>query len=242
MSDQERAVKFCKRILPKVSRSFALTIPMLDDELHLPVLIAYLQDRLLDNFEDEISDDDISLSERRQMMDCVVKLFNPGYSGVDDYNIKELVEKIKNYRGLMPEKSLQKLTANAALIRRAYDTLEEKIKEISYKWIREMNQGMQKYLVQGVESFADLDQYCYYVAGTVGGFLTDTVIYKGDSDEKSRNILLENYNASGLFLQKINIIRDIKKDLESRDKHFWPLKSLEITAEELLDKANRERA
>lgn len=50
----ETALKFCKSILPKVSRSFALTIPMLDRDLYRPVLITYLQDRLLDNFEDEI--------------------------------------------------------------------------------------------------------------------------------------------------------------------------------------------
>jgi farnesyl-diphosphate farnesyltransferase len=39
-----------------------------------------------------------------------------------------------------------------------------------------MNKGMQKYLDKKVETFAELDEYCYYVAGTVGGFLTDLKI------------------------------------------------------------------
>lgn len=242
MVSQDKAIKFCKSILPKVSRSFALTIPMLDNDLYRPVLIAYLQDRLLDNFEDEIADNDISLVERKQMMDYVVKLFNPDYSSVDDSDIQEAIVNIKKYKDLMPEKSLKVLTDNAELLRIAYDTLEKELKKISFKWLQEMNKGMKKYLVNCVETFDDLDQYCYFVAGTVGGFLTDIVILKGNPGTEDENVLLNNFNISGLFLQKVNIIRDIKKDLENREKHFWPLKELGISEDELLKEDNKDRA
>ena len=52
----ENALEFCENILKRVSRSFALTIPMLDDKIYKEVMITYLQDRLLDNFEDEVKD------------------------------------------------------------------------------------------------------------------------------------------------------------------------------------------
>lgn len=226
----EDAIKFCRSILPKVSRSFALTIPMLDDVLRTPVLITYLQDRLLDNFEDEISEQDISNEERKKMMDKVVDLFTPNGSNIDN-----IAREIKAYADLMPEKSLQELTNNALLLRQAYDSLEDVVKEISFKWLQEMNRGMKKYLTKNVKTFIDLDEYCYYVAGTVGGFLTDSVIFYSPVSVEQSESLLANYNSSGLFLQKVNLIRDIKKDIENREKHYWPLISLNISVNRLLD-------
>lgn len=209
----ETALKFCKSILPKVSRSFALTIPMLDRDLYRPVLITYLQDRLLDNFEDEIDSQDISLDERMELMDQVVELFNPASERVEGISAR-----LKKYAPLMPENSLRQLTENAALIREAYDSLEESIKLSSYKWLQEMNRGMKKYLTVEIETFTDLDDYCYYVAGTVGGFLTDIILIKRELNQDDTLKLLDNFNDAGIFLQKINLVRDIKKDIKNREK------------------------
>jgi farnesyl-diphosphate farnesyltransferase len=105
-----------------------------------------------------------------------------------------------------------------------------------------MNRGMQKYLTKEVETFADLDEYCYYVAGTVGGFLTETIIYKFDINQENKRILLDNFNQAGLFLQKVNLIRDIREDLKNRDKHYWPLKDLGINEKKLADPKNEKKA
>ncbi len=224
------AYQYCKKILTEVSRSFALSIPMLDDVLQKPVTIVYLQDRLLDNFEDEIPEDKISLEERFALMDKVVELFRP-----DNDNIEELAAEIAGYAGLMPDESLRELTGNALIIRKAYAELDDLVKELSFKWLREMNLGMKKYLTREVRTFIDLDEYCYYVAGTVGGFLTDLLIYYSDITEDKSETLLANFNASGQFLQKINLIRDIREDVKERVKHYWPLVSLRINPEELMD-------
>ncbi len=229
------AYQYCKKILTEVSRSFALSIPMLDDVLQKPVTIVYLQDRLLDNFEDEIPEDKISLEERFALMDKVVELFRP-----DNDNIEELAAEIAGYAGLMPDESLRELTGNALIIRKAYAELDDLVKELSFKWLREMNLGMKKYLTREVRTFIDLDEYCYYVAGTVGGFLTDLLIYYSDITEDKSETLLANFNASGQFLQKINLIRDIREDVKQRVKHYWPLVSLRISLQELIDEENKE--
>ncbi|MGM0410165.1 MAG: squalene/phytoene synthase family protein [Bacillota bacterium] len=226
MSDN--AIKFCEDILKKVSRSFALTIPMLDDDIYKEVMITYLQDRLLDNFEDELND--ISLEKRKYLMDEVVKIFAPEKSN------EEAVQIIEAKASLFKKESLKKLTANASLVQQAYKSLDRDIREISFKWLKEMNEGMQIYLDKKVEKFSELDEYCYYVAGTVGGFLTDLIIYKSEIDDESQEILKSNFKDAGLFLQKVNLIRDIKKDIESRDKNYWPLKELGINEDMILDK------
>ncbi|ODS50497.1 MAG: farnesyl-diphosphate farnesyltransferase [Halanaerobium sp. 4-GBenrich] len=228
-------MEFAKDILSRVSRSFALTIPMLDEEIKNEVLLAYLQDRILDNFEDEIHPPDLEL--QKEMMDKVSRIFS-----TEEYDRSSDFRVIKDKSELIESESLQKLTKNIDLIYQCYQDFDLDIQKISHKWLQEMNQGMQKYLTKEVQTFADLDEYCYYVAGTVGGFLTETIIYKFDINQKKQQVLLDNFNQAGLFLQKVNLIRDIREDLASRDKHFWPLKELNISEVELSNSRNEEKA
>ncbi|MFW6006691.1 MAG: squalene/phytoene synthase family protein [Halanaerobiales bacterium] len=229
------AIRYCKKILPKVSRSFALTIPMLDDNIYKPIMVTYLQDRLLDNFEDEIKD--ISLKKRKFLMDKVVEIFDP-----DSNDSNKSLDIIISYADLLEEKSLQNLTRNADILKKAFSLLEYEVKKISYKWLKEMNQGMKKYLTSKVNTFEDLDEYCYYVAGTVGGFLTETIIYKEDLTPSAVKILMSKYKDAGLFLQKVNLVRDIKNDIKNRDKNYWPLQSLNTSVSELLARENEEKS
>lgn len=232
MSDQ--ALEFCEKILKKVSRSFALSIPLLDESLYRPVMVTYLQDRLLDNFEDEV--EDISLERRKELMDLVSRVFSPGEQRPD--NVIATVEK-NAY--LLSDKWLRRLTENTSLVWEVYNQLEKSVKEFSHYWLEEMNQGMQTFLEKEVETFADLDQYCYYVAGTVGGFLTDLIIEKSKIGEDEQNKLKNNFNDAGLFLQKVNIIRDIKRDLDQRNKNYWPLIELGIDENDLRERQNKNR-
>lgn len=228
-------MKFARKILKDVSRSFALTIPMLDSEIRDEVLLVYLQDRILDNFEDEIQPAETEF--QKKMMDKICRIFS-----LEDYDRQPDFKLLQEKSSLIEKQSLRKLTENIDLIYQSYQSFDEEIKLISHKWLAEMNRGMQKYLTKTVENFADLDEYCYYVAGTVGGFLTETIIYKFEIEAKKAEILKANFNDAGLFLQKTNLIRDIREDLAGRDKHFWPLKELKISEEELMDPANKKEA
>lgn len=233
MSDYAR--DFCREILNEVSRSFALTIPMLDEKIRDFVTIVYLQDRLLDNFEDELPD--IDNPKRQKLMDKVVKIFDPAAE-----NAPSEVKEIQQWSDEFADPSLEKLTENTDLLWQAYNSLDPDIKNISYRWLQEMNQGMKKYLVNSVDTFAELDEYCYYVAGTVGGFLTDLIIHVSEMDDNSIKSLRNNYSQAGKFLQKVNIIRDIRADVVGRNRIFWPLVELDVTAQELIQKNNRAEA
>ncbi len=231
----EKPLKFCRDILSKVSRSFALTIPMLDDAIRDEVLVTYLQDRILDNFEDEV--EGIEFKKRKMLMDTVSIIFSSR-----DYDRNEDFKIIEKNSSSIKKQSLRELSQNIRQVYAAYDKFDDQIKAFSHSWLAEMNQGMQKYLQNKVETFSELDEYCYYVAGTVGGFLTDLIIYKIDMEDRKKELLKDNFNEAGLFLQKVNLIRDIKDDLENRAKHFWPLADLKITEEGLRDQDNKAAA
>jgi farnesyl-diphosphate farnesyltransferase len=71
-----------------------------------------------------------------------------------------------------------------------------------------------------VATIADFDLYCHYVAGLVGYGLSDLFAASGlESEEIAKDKDLS--NTMGLFLQKTNIIRDYREDLDD-GRQFWP--------------------
>ncbi len=88
---------------------------------------------------------------------------------------------------------------------------------MSVSYLREMGYGMIYYQDHIISSFEDLDDYCYYVAGTVGLYLTELakILDNMELDKDKAKSL-------GRFLQKVNIIKDAKLDYKEK-RVFWPL-------------------
>jgi farnesyl-diphosphate farnesyltransferase len=71
-----------------------------------------------------------------------------------------------------------------------------------------------------LDTVADYDLYCHYVAGLVGEGLSG--IFSASGKEVTwLGSQLELSNSMGLLLQKTNIIRDYREDVEER-RFFWP--------------------
>jgi farnesyl-diphosphate farnesyltransferase len=71
-----------------------------------------------------------------------------------------------------------------------------------------------------LDTIADYDLYCHYVAGVVGEGLSR--LFSASGKEASwLQYQLELSNSMGLLLQKTNIIRDLREDIEEK-RHFWP--------------------
>jgi len=71
-----------------------------------------------------------------------------------------------------------------------------------------------------LEKIEDWDLYCHYVAGLVGEGLSRLLAASG-KEKPWLAEQLELSNSMGLFLQKTNIIRDYREDVEQR-RYFWP--------------------
>ena len=71
-----------------------------------------------------------------------------------------------------------------------------------------------------LEKIEDWDLYCHYVAGLVGEGLSRLLAASGKEQPWLAD-QLELSNSMGLFLQKTNIIRDYREDVEQR-RFFWP--------------------
>ena len=105
------------------------------------------------------------------------------------------------------------------LIKPAYRAI---IKDITDK----MGNGMADYAnnaehnIHGVNTVKDYELYCHYVAGLVGDGLTRLFVESGLANPAllKRSELAE---SMGQFLQKTNIIRDIREDFDDK-RRFWP--------------------
>ena len=71
-----------------------------------------------------------------------------------------------------------------------------------------------------VEKISEYDLYCHYVAGLVGEGLSRLFSASG-KEAPWLGDQLELSNSMGLMLQKTNIIRDFREDVEER-RFFWP--------------------
>lgn len=71
-----------------------------------------------------------------------------------------------------------------------------------------------------IQTIREYDLYCHYVAGLVGEGLTRLFV----ESKLANSALLDRPNlqeSMGLFLQKTNIIRDVKEDFDDK-RRFWP--------------------
>jgi farnesyl-diphosphate farnesyltransferase len=119
-------------------------------------------------------------------------------------------------------------------------------------WVIEMSLGMKKYAQsskrrkkQFLNSMNELDEYTYYVAGTVGHLLTSLFSYFSNKITPAVSKKLEQFSESfGKGLQMVNIIRDMSADLR-RGQSYIPdeiLQKYHLTRQSIFDIQNSENA
>jgi len=80
---------------------------------------------------------------------------------------------------------------------------------------------MHSFITKDVNSIQDYNLYCHYVAGIVGQGLTRLFVAYKLNNLKDIDNDIDLSNQMGLFLQKVNIIRDFIQDIYE-ERVFWP--------------------
>lgn len=206
---------FCRETLPKVSRTFALVIAILKGDLYKSVLLAYLLCRIADTIEDN----SFMTPEKKyelldQFLDALTK------KGDWQEPVKNIQVAFLDHRQENPDYSL---TFNSDIVFRVFDTLNDDSRACVVPWIVEMVTGMKKFQafstpsekITAVKDLPELENYCYYVAGTVGKMLTELFILHSCSISEKNKAILNQFSVSfGIGLQMTNILKDINDDLK----------------------------
>ena len=213
--------RFCQEILPKVSRTFALSIRFLPGNLGRSVLGAYLICRIADTVEDDPA---ASVEHKIFRLDRLLECFDSS-TAANSYP--------KVVQELTGEPAHVQLARHTDLVFALYRTLPERSRQRVRYWVEEMVQGMKKFVKlypQGIriQTLAEYKEYCYYVAGTVGYLLTDLWHEHSPSvAAEEYQVLLSHCAAFGEALQTVNILKDIAWDAEQENAIYIPQQSLQ---------------
>lgn len=194
-------------ILVYVSRTFALTIPQLPGGLAEAVTTAYLLCRLADTIEDEPA---LPSGDKRGFL----QRFSRVVAGdADPEALSAELDARLSDRTSVHERDLVR---NLARVVRAAHRLDPREQAAIRRCVEIMCIGMHHFQrqasVRGLERLADLDSYCYHVAGVVGEMLTDLFCARfGDIDQRS-TALRRLAPSFGQGLQMTNILKDIWED------------------------------
>jgi farnesyl-diphosphate farnesyltransferase len=197
-------------ILPGVSRTFALTIPVLPDALAVVMTNAYLLCRIADTIEDDPGLTHEQKSQFHERFVAVVK----GENDAEPF-ARELAPLLSD-RVLPAEHDLVRNTA--AVIRVTHACAAEERAALT-RCVAIMCRGMPEFQrnksLRGLRDLDELAEYCYYVAGVVGEMCTELFALHCPELQPNREAMLRLSVSFGQGLQMTNILKDIWDDRES---------------------------
>ena len=206
-AETESDLAYQERILQHVSRTFALTIPLLPHPLRASVGTAYLVCRIADTIEDSAALDPGRKHALLEQFQAVV-----AGGGDPDPFIHEAAPLLGGDT-LDAEKDLLQNTACAIRLIAGYDAGSRRA---IARCVRIMCGGMDRFQEglhsRGLPDTAALAAYCYHVAGVVGEMLTDLFCVHAPAIAANRDALLRLSVPFGQGLQMTNILKDIWDD------------------------------
>jgi len=235
-------IQYCRDMLPKVSRTFAPTIRLLPKPLNLYVTVAYLLCRIADTVEDSSA---LALDQKKELLQRYAQIFEAGNPKAQNT--------FSDYVAVLPLGSADdELVHNLKRVLNVLHTFSPTMQRHIGKWVVEMSLGMRKFAqslhknpFSFLHSLSDLDEYMYYVAGTVGYLLTELFSYYSGKITPSLKSRLEQFaEPFGKGLQMVNIIRDMSGDLK-RGQSYIPdelLQKYRLTRQSIFERENADRA
>ncbi|MCX8166259.1 MAG: squalene/phytoene synthase family protein [Candidatus Micrarchaeota archaeon] len=224
----------CWDVLPQVSRSFALCIKMLPKPIDNQIMVSYLIFRLIDTVEDS----NIEKKSKKLYFQEIIRVFSKKLS---QENLEEFKLKLLKNINCTYEKVLLEIIP---LLHEAFFSFPHKIRKRILYWAKEMAKGMYKFQFSLIKTIEDQNKYSYYVAGVVGYLFTDLIYLNKKVTYSTYRRLLLYANHFGLALQKINILRDVAKDIYE-NRYYWPeelLKKYGIDYKKLFSVKYRKKA
>lgn len=220
--DPAVAERYCRRVLPSVSRTFALSVRVLPGTLGTAVLTAYLVCRIADTLEDA---PDVPAEEKASLLDAL-------NDALHDPALGSTFHHTASHVGGDP--------AHVDLVRHAdhvfalFHSLPPASRAHVARWVGEMASGMRKFVLLypdgiRIQTLDEYREYCYYVAGTVGYMLTDLWQEHTPSIRPAlHQKLRERCRAFAEALQTVNILKDVAQDAEKENSIYVPAHSLHV--------------
>lgn len=244
--DVDAARAHCRRVLPRVSRTFALNIRLLQGPLGEAVLVGYLFCRVADTVEDSPHLDPVTKAR-------LLEEYRTFFPLRDDWRAR-VAAWCRELEGLAGEGEDHALAADVTPVFTVFEALPPPFRRPVEECVREMASGMRLFALRRsragdgrlrLETLAELEQYCHYVAGTVGQMLCQLFAVSSPSLDLVRLERMRRLAGRfGLAMQLTNIVKDVAEDAQ-RGVFYVPRALAarhRLDPEQLLDPSRRPAA
>jgi len=218
---------YCYDAVQDVSRTFALTIAELEEPMSRDICVGYLLCRIADTIEDA---GHIPPERQRELLDRYNQVLDPD----DPTTVDEFREEVDEWIPDEPDADWD-VVAAAPRVVRTFEALDESSKRAIRPPVRELVDGMgmfvERYAEQGglrLQTFDELEEYCWYAAGTVGTLVTG--LLARNVDDSVGETLQNNARSFAMLLQLVNVSKDVATDYVEENNVYIP--------QELLDDQN----
>jgi len=240
--DDDAHLEWCHEAVQGVSRTFALTIQVLEEPMSSYICVGYLLCRIADTVEDA---GNIPPAEQVALL----RLFDSVLDPETDVDVTDFEAQVERWVPAPERRSDDwSVVANAAKVLRTYEALPEGVQDAIRPPARELVDGMamfvERYAEEGglrLKSREELEEYCYYAAGTVGILITNLVTRRGVS-ERTEQRLYGTAESFGLLLQLVNVAKDVYDDFTEEDNVYLPARWLAeegVDQDEVVEPDNR---
>lgn len=203
---------YCEQALVDVSRTFSKPIQLLPESLRVALTCGYLLCRVVDTVEDYPH---LGARVRDELFSLFIDVLD-GVRPAEDFS-----SAFQNGSEFSPELQLVK---SFHRVLRVFREQRPEVRESTVRWLAEMANGMRLYCrrdrsgaLSALDTAADLERYCYFVAGTVGHLITDLFCdYMGSSGAVLEPGMRGYCESFGIGLQLVNILKDITDDFERK--------------------------
>ncbi len=234
-STADADIEWCYRAVTEVSRTFAITIAELDEPMARDICIGYLVCRVADTIED---DGRIPPAEKTQLLRTYDRVLDPD----SDTDGADFDAAIAEWVPTEPDADWR-VVGQAPRVIATFQSLDAETRERIRPPVRELVDGMatfvDRYADEGglrIRTIDELEEYCWYAAGTVGDLVTNLVAQDATPTVVDR--LEANARAFGLLLQLVNVAKDVGTDYAEENNVYLPeawLEDADVTAADIDD-------
>jgi len=215
---------YCYEAVGDVSRTFALTVAELEEPMSRDICVGYLLCRVADTVEDASH---IPPAAQSALLDTYSDVLDPESNVTVDQFRAEVAEWIP----ANPNADWE-VVASSPRVVRAFESLEPSSQRAIRPPVRELVDGMamfvDRYADEGglrLSTFEELEEYCWYAAGTVGTLVTG--LLSRNVDDSVRDTLQNNARSFAMLLQLVNVTKDVVTDYEEENNVYLPQELLE---------------
>jgi len=215
----EADLDWCHEAVQGVSRTFAITIDLLEAPMADAIGVGYLLCRVADTIEDA---GHIPPDEQAALLRQYARVLDPD----DATEVSEFRVAVDEW---IPEDGGDDwdVVDHAPRVVATFESQPESVRDAARPPVRELVGGMATFVDEHSDSGGlrigtvdELEEYCYYVAGTVGELVTNLVARDADASRTGR--MRETAESFALLLQLVNVAKDVYTDYHDENNVYLP--------------------